>query len=273
VAQPSKCGYPDATNTGVSASSSLKRVPEDVKSGPGWTWDSRGWLNAGDGAVVENLIINAPIDVVGKNVVVRNNKITVSGESWGVALRHATNATIQNNEIGVLGVPRLLVGVKDIYGDARGTRVIANEIVNTSTGVQIYEGLIEGNYIHDMGFKSGDHTNGTTSNGGTAQLTIRGNTVFNQLTQTDAISLFQDFGVEANRVITGNLVAGGGYSIYGGGDNDFGKTYNIKITNNRFSNIYFPKGGYYGPYTAFDPTGSGNEFSGNIWDHNGQPVK
>lgn len=271
--QPSRCGYPDETNTGVADASTLSRVPEDVRSGTGWVWDTRGWINAGDNAVVENLIVSAPIDVTGKNVVVRNNKITVSGETWGVALRHAVNATVRDNEIGVLGTTRLMVGVKDIYGDSSGTQVIANDITNTSTGVQISQGLIEGNYIHDMGFKSGDHTNGTTSNGGTTQLTIRGNTVFNQLSQTDAISLFQDFGVEANRLITGNLVAGGGYAIYGGADNDFGKTYNIKITNNRFSTIYFPNGGYFGPYTAFDPNGVGNEFSGNIWDHNGQPVR
>jgi len=271
--RPSRCGYPDETNTGVAGGSSLLRVPEDVRSGTGWAWDSRGWLSAGDGAIVENLIISGPVDVTGQNVVVRNNKITVSGETWGVALRHAANATVRNNEIGVTGMPRLMVGVKDIYGDSSGTQIIANDIANTSTGVQISQGLIEGNYIHDMGYTAGDHLNGTTSNGGTTQLTIRGNTILNQYQQTDAISLFQDFGVEANRTITGNLVAGGGYTIYGGDNQNFGKTYNIKITNNRFSTIYFPRGGYYGPYTAFDPNGAGNEFSGNIWDNNAQPVR
>ena len=272
VAKPSGCGYPDATNAGVSGGVALKRVPTDVTSGTGWTWDPRGWITAGDNAIVENLIIPASVDITGKNAIVRNNQITVTGEGWAVALRHATNATVQNNEIGVPGATRLMVGIKDIYGDSHGTKVIGNDITNASTGIQIGEGLIEANYIHDLGFKSGDHINGTTSNGGTTQLTIRGNTILNKFDQTDAISLFQDFGVEANRLITGNLVAGGGYTIYGGDNQNFGKTYNIKITNNRFSTLYFPNGGYRGPYAAYDPTGAGNQFSGNIWDHTGLAV-
>ena len=48
-------------------------------------------------------------------------------------------------------------------------------------------------------------------------MTIRHNTIFNSHDQTDAISLFQDFGNQANRTIDDNLVAGGGYSVYGGG--------------------------------------------------------
>ena len=248
------------------------RVPERVSSGAGWRWDSRGYITTEDGAVVENLLISGSVDINGDNVTVRNNRITVGGETWAVGLRHATGALIQNNEIGVPGTPRLMVGIKDIYGDSTGTRVEANDISNVSTGVQIFEGLIEGNYIHDLAMVEGDHVNGTTSNGGIGQLTIRGNSIFNHFAQTDAISLFQDFGVEANRLIIGNLVAGGGYAIYGGDNRNFGKTYNIKIIDNRFATTYFPNCGYYGPYTAFDPTAVDNEFSGNVWDDTGRPV-
>jgi len=123
-----------------------------------------------------------------------------------------------------------------------------------------------------MGFASGDHLNGTTSNGSTTMMTIRHNTILNKFDQTDAISLFQDFGGEANRLITDNLVAGGGYTIYGGDNERFGKTSNIKITNNRFSKIYYPNGGSYGPIAAFDASGSGNVMSGNYWDNNLAPV-
>ena len=83
--------------------------------------------------------------------------------------------------------------------------------------MQIYAGLIRDNYIHDVSFAdSGSHLNGTTSNGSTVPLRIVHNTVFNPNDQTDAISLFEDFGVEANVIIDNNLVAGGGYAIYGG---------------------------------------------------------
>ena len=273
VLEPSRCGYPDATNTGMAAGKAMRRVPQDVTSGPGWEWDSRGWLDVRtDGAIIENLIVSGPIEAYGTNVTIRNNQLVVTGDHWAVGLRHTVNATVANNDIGVLGGTRLAVAVKDIYSDDIGTQILRNNIVNVDTGIQMGAGLIEGNYIHDMGIESGDHINGVTSNGATGQLTVRGNTILNRFDQTDAIGLFQDFGVEANRLITGNLLAGGGYTIYGGDNQRFGKTSNIKITNNRFSTVYFPNSGSWGPVTAFDKTGTGNEWSGNIWDHNGSPV-
>jgi hypothetical protein len=273
VSLPSRCGYPDATNTGVAAGTSLQRVPQDVTSGPGWAWDSRGWLQASSGAVVKNLIVSGPINVGGSNITVSNNKVLVSGENWGIGLQHSTNAIVSDNEIGILGgSPRLMVGIKDIYGDSSGFQILRNNIQNTQTGVQVEEGLIADNYIHDMGYAPGDHVNGTTSNGGTTMMTIRHNTILNQIDQTDAISLFQDFANQANRLITDNLVAGGGYTIYGGDGRQFGLTSNIKITNNRFSTIYYPKGGYFDAVAYFDPNGSGNLASGNYWDNNLTPV-
>ena len=269
---PSRCGYPDATNTGVAAGTTLRRVPQDVSSGPGWTWSGSS-ISAGDNAIVENLIIPGSVEVSGKNVIVRNNQFTVTGETWAVATRHAANVTISNNKIGVTGAPRLMVGIKDIYSDSTGTQIVANDISNTSTGVQIDQGLIAGNYIHDLGYKDGDHLNGITSNQSTGQLTIRGNTVLNNYSQTDAVSLFQDFGKQTDRLITGNLLAGGGYTIYGGDNRNYGVTSNIKITNNRFSPTYYANSGYWGAVAYYDNAGTGNEFSGNIWDNNGQTVE
>ena len=44
---------------------------------------------------------------------------------------------------------------------------------------------------------------------------------------------------------------------------------NIKITNNRFSPLYFSKSGYWGPLAAFNRSGTGNVWSGNVWDNTG----
>ena len=220
ISKPSACGYPDSSNTGFATGSTLRKVPAEVSSGPGWHFDSRGWITIdGSNVTVSNLDLEVTVEITGTNVTFSNSRVVVTGESWGVGLKHSTNATIANNEIyspTADGPDRLLVGIKDVYGDAHGTKVIGNEIYHTSTGVQTHEGLIQGNYIHSMGYNSGDHLNGTTSNGSTEPLSIIGNTVLNDYGQTDAISLFQDFGREANRLIQGNLVAGGGYTIYGG---------------------------------------------------------
>ena len=274
VSQPSRCGYPDATTAGVRDRSKLKRVPQDATRGAGWTWDARGWLKVtADGAVVENLEVAGPIEVTGRNVTVRGNVILAQGETWAVGLLHTTGATISANTIGAAGlVPRLLVGIKDVYGDAVGTSVTGNDISGTSTGIQIGSGLIRDNYIHDLGMATGDHVNGITSNGSSRRLVIERNTVLNQFDQTDAIGLFQDFGIEADRLITGNLLAGGGYTIYAGDNRRFGVTHDIKIVRNRISKLYFPTGGSYGPLAAFDSQGAGNEWALNVWDEDGSPV-
>lgn len=274
VTQPSRCGYPDATTTGVQDRSKLRHVPRDVTSGPGWAWDPRGWLQVrSDGAIVENLWVSGPIDVMGAHVTVRNNVIDVTGDTWGVALRHAKDATVSGNTIGGVGItPRLMVGIKDIYGDSTGTVITGNDIAGASTGIQLGAGTLRDNYIHDLAMAAGDHVNGITSNGASTPLTIQHNTVLNQFDQTDAIGLFQDDGVEANRLITDNLLAGGGYTIYGGDNRRFGTTSNIVITGNRFSDLYFPKGGSEGPLAYFDAAGQGNEWSGNYWDRDGSAV-
>jgi hypothetical protein len=244
-----------------------------VTSGPGWHWTGSYIQVTGDGAVLDGLSTTADISVEANNVTIRNTKIISGGDGWGIALRHAANTTIEHNEIGGLdtGSGRLMVAIKDIYGDA-SPQILANNLYYTSTAVQIEQGLVQDNYIHDLGETGGDHVNGTTSNGGSQQLTLRHNTVFNKWDQTDAISLFQDFDVQANRLIENNLLAGGGYTIYAGANP--GKTStatNIVVRNNRISRMYYPNGGYWGPATAYT-SGGGNVWSGNIWDDTGATI-
>ena len=253
----------------------MRNVPGDVKSGPGWSYANGYIAITGDGAVLEGITTTADVSVEADNVTIRNTRIVTGGEGFGIALRHAANTTIENSEISgraESGSGRLMVGIKDIYADSPGTRVIKNEIYYTSTGVQIEQGLIEGNYIHSLGKTGDDHVNGTTSNGGSKQLTIRGNTILNKYDQTDAISLFQDFGSQSNRLIENNLLAGGGYTIYAGANpGKESSATNIVIRNNRFSRIYFPNSGYWGPATAFR-SGGGNSWTGNTWDDSGATI-
>ena len=275
AADTGTCAYPDAANTGVPAGSSLRSVPGQVSSGPGWHYDPSGWVEVdGNGAVLSGLSIPYNVDVSASNVTIKNDQINVSGNTFGVSLRHAHNVTVENNDIsgGNAGSNRLMVGIKDIYGDSSGIQVLSNNISYTSTGVQVYDGLIEGNYIHDMGYISGDHINGITANGGTGQLTIEHNTILVSQSQTDAIGLFEDFGVEANVTIEDNLLAGGGYTIYGGQNPGGPAADNIRVLNNRFSTMYFSGSGYYGYATAYNPSGSGDVWSGNTWGNSGHAI-
>ena len=266
AAKPSSCGYPDATTTGVPTGTVLKRVPQDVSSGPGWTYDTRGWISIdGAGATFSGYSVTAPIDVLANNVTVSNVSMFIGGETWAIGLRHAQGVTISNVKIAApdLSSNRLLVGIRDVYGDVDTLTVSKNDISGTSTGIQVHAGLIEDNYVHDLGFRSGDHTNGFMSNAGSKSLTIRHNTMFNQYGQTDAISLFQDFGTQSNRVVEDNFMAGGGYTIYAGGGS-LGAPTNITVRNNKFSTKYFSTSGSYGPVTAW-VSNTTNSWSGNVW--------
>jgi hypothetical protein len=281
-ANPHVCGYPDATNTGVPAGMSLRSVPGQVSSGPGWSYNSQGYVQVtGNGAVFRGYSVHGTVVVTGSNAVIADDSISNSGDGItgdGVNLSgNPSDVTIEHTTIsspsGTRGMNGVFAGIKDLDGNARGTKVLDNNIADASTGVQLYIGLIEGNYIHDeTATDPGSHLNGTTSNGSTIPLTIQHNTVFNPNGQTDAISLFEDFGAEANVLITDNLVAGGGYTIYGGQNPGGQQAYNIRITNNRFSTIYFSQSGSFGYVTAFDPTAPGNVWSGNIWDSSGAPL-
>jgi hypothetical protein len=270
-------GFPSGTNTGVQAGTSLKNVPGQVKSGPGWTWVTAGggYANVtGNGANLSGLRIPGNVDISGNNVTLTNDSITVAGggDTYGVDLRHTAGVTIEHSSIEGTNITtgRLGEGIKDVYGDATGTQVLDNNIQKTDTAVQVYQGTIAGNYIHNLGMVSTDHVNGITTNGDSQPLTIQNNTILNKFGQTDAIGLFQDFSSVSNVTVNDNFLAGGAYTLYGG-EGSQGQSSNIKVTNNQFSTMYFAKGGAYGPVAYFDNAAPGNTWSGNVWS-NGQTV-
>jgi len=277
AAAPSSCGYPDASNAGVPAGTTLKTVPGQVSSGPGWHYDAASEVVQvdGAGATLTGLYIPYGVNIKANNVTLTDDKIVTGGASAiAVSLRHTAGVTISHDTIAGIdaGANRMMTGVKDVYGDSTGMTIAADDISRFETGVQLETGMIRDNYIHDPGYITGDHTNGVMSNGGTAPLTITHNTIFNNRSQTDAIALFEDFGTQANRTVTGNLLAGGSYTIYGGATKPALPTSNITITGNRIATTYYPAGGSAGPAAYFDSAGTGNTWTGNIWDNTGQAI-
>ncbi len=275
---PSKCGFPDATNAGVPAGMALRTVgtgPGQVSSGHGWRFDPPGWVEVnGSGATVSGLYIPGNLDITASNVTIKDDRVVASGaSSFGISIRHTSGVTVEDCTISGRngGSGRLLAGLKDMYNDSIRLRVLDNNIYDVSAGVQIESGLIQGNYIHEMGYVSGDHLDGTNSDGGvTGLLTIRHNTIFDQRNQTTAVGLFEDFGVQSNRVVTDNLLAGGSYTIYAGQNHGGLTTSKIIITNNRISNLYFPQGGEYGPVADFNSATT--TWTGNVWDATGTTI-
>jgi len=171
---PSTCGFPDATSTGVPSGTTLKTVGTgtgQVSSGAGWTLNSGGWVAVtGSGATLSGLNIPYGVVISANNVTLNNDNIVTGGTTAiGVSLRHTSGVTIQNTTIAGKdsGANRIMTGIKDIFSDSTGLTVNHCNISLWETGIQAESGLIENNYIHDPGFIAGDHTNGVMSNGGT----------------------------------------------------------------------------------------------------------
>lgn len=259
-------GFPDESTTGVPSGTTLKRVPEDIKSGTGWAYDSRGWIAVnGSGAVLDGIQTRLNIDVTASNVTIRNSELTAGQGGWGITLRRAKNVTIANNTLkGVSASNPGDNAIRDIYGDSDGVKITGNDIHWWGSGINHFNsgGLIEGNFIHELknDATGNQHLNGIQLGAGTGSLmTIRGNTILNPDSQTDAIMLANDDGAQKNRTIEGNLIGGGGYTFYGAGGPN-GTATGITFRNNQFTTRYYAKSGYWGPVAYWK--------SGNVWTNN-----
>lgn len=275
VTAPHTCGFPDATDTGVPGGTALRSVPSQVSGGPGWHFDAQhgSVVVTASGTVLSNLFIPYSLVIDASDVTVRDVRV-LTGGYFGIALKHIAGVTIEDSTISgqTLTAGRVGSAIVDVYGDSTGIVIQNDDISQFRTGVQVSTGLIAGNYIHDPGYIHGDHTNGIYVAGTTEPLTIYGNTIFNNLGQTDDINLDASTSGQAvaNKVVVGNMLVGGGYSIYGG-DARNGRTSNILIVDNEFGRLYYPGGGRYGPVAYFNPGGSGNVWSGNVWSGNSRP--
>lgn len=273
-----------------------------TESGPGWSWDpgSSQVDITGDGAAFSGY------RVLG-GLLVKGSGVTVSGCSFTAtaAVQPCQGTTISNCVITISGgggtegiqlqngsqgttIQGCTISGADSYANRAGYAIVAD----TADPQLLIEGCdiywmrvgivpptagaytIQGCYLHDPGFCPGDHSEPVYCGNGTATGLISGNAILSQLSQTAAVFIANAEGVTANITVEGNLLAGGGYAVYGGGgSSQYGPATGITVSGNYFSTMYWPQGGYYGPVA--DWSAAGNTWSGNTWHDGpdaGQPV-
>jgi len=282
--------HPSATDTGPAPEAVLRAVgmgPGEVSSGPGWSYADGCVSITGAGTVFRSFRLDGfGIAVRANDVTIENCVVCAGGQAiTGVSIENdannngtpITSFTMRNCTVsGIDGnMQRAAACVKDIYGSATGIVIQGCNLYWAAAGIQVYAGELRDNYVHDLvcNVAYGDHANGIVVGGGTAAMLIRNNTVLNGNGQTSCIALFQDHAPPAiaNKTISNNLLAGGGYCIYGG---QSGAQYaglpasNIVVTDNVISTVYYAEGGAFGPAIYYAPGNSGNEWSGNVW-HDG----
>lgn len=250
--QPSACGYPDATNTGVE---------------PGITLKPSGSLTiTQSGSVVQNLLITGELDIFANNVTVRNVKIIATGgyhalyTGWsytGIVIDHVE---IDGRHLNP-SVPGLVGG---------GFTATAVNIHGTGDAIDIGDNVtVKDSYLHDLTVNSGDHTDGVQSTGSnndlithcTIDATLPGGGVANS-----ALIIGADLSDMGTVNVANNLLGGGNYTIYAGADPGYDSG-TINFTNNRFA-----KNARYGPCSFGPSPGRTIGFTGNVWDATNAPL-
>jgi hypothetical protein len=237
----SHLGYPDATDTGVPAGTSLKPTV--------------GFTAGTNNAVYDGLDIRGTVTVTATNVTIKNSKIRDVG-FFGVDVEGGS-VTLQNVEIDCGGP-----GSKGILNG--GFTAFRVNIHNCEDGVFADQGFtIRDSYIHDLATSPVSHNDGIQS-ADAINVTIVHNTIYG--TDTSAVNLNQNTGgpLAQNALVKDNLLAGGGWTLYCPAE----ASTNVQIADNAFSTKFFPKVGGFGPATDCGRVIQ----SGNVYHETGEPI-
>lgn len=261
---PVNCGYPGASNTGPAVGTVFKRVPEDITSGTGWSYNSGSgsivvdWQS--NGAVIDGIITSKPIFIDGKNATIKNSVISVcnQGDTDVIAIRagNAANGyagdhpTIINNRLS--GCPgnqitqdqpgRPRSNIRDFYGEVKQAVIMNNDVSGAGNCITIEsEGYIANNWCHDLGHDphtsqgsgAGDHHSGFSNHGGAAGT----NWTYNGQTHKGVEYVHNTALISNTRESNGGGLSGA-ITVYG----DFARAQNVTADNN------FVSGGAYTMY-------------------------
>lgn len=234
--------WPSASNTGVPSGTVLTSY-----TGPSTITT--------DGTIIDSKTITSCIVIQADDVVIRKCRIVSGGCFFNILneFDQGQRLLVQDCEID---------GLNNLSGDCSANVCHATlrrcNLHGTVDGMKVGDGVtVEDCYIHDLyvDLVADTHNDGIQSLG-TDDLTIRHNTIICPAGGTSAIILSTGSASDMrNILIDNNLLAGGGYTVYGGyqsGVDDVNKVSNIVITNNRISTQIYPNGGSTGPFTSID---------------------
>ena len=244
---PSGSSFPGPTNTGVPAGTVLRA--------------SGSITTSADGQVIDAMDVQGSIRVEHNNVTIKRTRIRQSGGQAITMNPSRTNLVIEDCELdgtgntdgaSAVGDSNFTIRRCNVHHFGEGPRTNGNN-------------LVEDNWFHDfLNFVAqGAHQDVVQITGG-SNIVLRHNTMDIAVDGANAAVMMGTY-PGSDITVENNLLAGGGYTVYGGSSNGYT---NVKIINNRFSTRYYPRAGYHGPlvYTA------GAMVSGNVYHESGLPV-
>jgi hypothetical protein len=237
---PSACGFPDSTNTGVPAGVKLTAKTGDMAIKTA-------------GATISGIDLQGCIRIYVTNVTIKNSKIHCGGP-YGVFSYEGDytggGALIEDTEIDCMNTQATGIG-------SYGYKALRVDVHGCENGFIIDYGVtVQDSYVHEMFTGNGGHSDGIQM-GGNNDLIIH-NTVFN-LSDGGTSAIISDPSNMSNTTISDNLLAGGGYSLYCPRTTSS----NVTVTSNRFGKIFSSKGGSFAAWVYCDQVAM---VKANVWD-------
>jgi hypothetical protein len=258
---PSACGYPDATNTGVPAGTALTSQSQNITVSKA-------------GTTIKDIALDASISVEADNTRIEDSDVTVEGTQTCGKSCGGRGIWIKPGVTGTLIKNVTCHGAAPTGENVTQYCIMSNDSATTIEALHAYyctECLagamnVSNSFIDETGASiPEEHYEDIYYGGGAGPLIVNHNTMLNPNGQTAVVFASVDFGDQTTLTITNNLMAGGGYTIYGGGSGSGGSVVGpVTITGNRFSRKYYPEGGSYGVASYLN--NSVTTWSGNIWD-------
>lgn len=256
--------------------------------GQTWTRTVTGGLNVtADGTVIDGYNVSGGITVNAKNVTIRNSYIRNSAGgangSGVVKVANGASVTIDHSVLDGQNATHACIwhegaSMTATNNECRGTNdgifSWASTIGKDGTGDNF---LIENNWLHDFTTSAANgHVDGYQTEGAKNGV-IRHNTFDVAQDQTSAIAIWNSRKSADNILVTGNLIQGGGFSVYA---EDYSPSEaspaggytvtNVSFTNNRFSNSRYACVGNWGVWFTRGAPSDGWSRSGNTLLETGQ---
>jgi hypothetical protein len=245
--------WPDANNTGVPVEQTLT--------------PAQSLTVTTNGQIIEGVDLHGSIIVKADDVVIRSSRLT--NDNTAIRFEEGSNLRVERVTF-VGGGAKTLDGAIQAWGNITVRRI---QVSGFGEGIDIYGagGLIEDNYFHDMANANGKLMDGIEA-WEARHLVIRHN-VIEMPDGNSVIKLPLDVPVPGGDdvLIENNLLAGGGYTVYGGYDppNSNPSYTNVRFIANRFSTKFGPKCGFYGPGAFIESSLSHD----NVWHETSAPLE
>jgi hypothetical protein len=216
LALPSRCGFPDSTNTGPAAGT--------------FTVMTSLTANVAN-KVYDHIQVNGCTTVTAPGVTIRNSRLlgngcfySVNNQSTGLKLDHDEISCSDSANTGVT-LANYAISFSNIHGCENGLNVA--DVGNVS---------LTDSWIHNMFRGSTSHTDGVQIGQGAANIIFRHNTIAMSTDDNSAIIMWDEENPQnSNLQVTNNLLTGGGFTVYCPRMN----ASNVTVIGNRFGTFAF----------------------------------